>query len=181
MSFAWFAVSFDYYLINFLITSFKHAYQASTASQIAEIASQFIGGLLFQTIGAKKSFFITFAMSAVAGIIIIFYGQYNQDGYMFLVLILASKFGISCSFAIVYVAHISIFPTMFATSSFGFCNFFARLFTISSPLLAQMNGSVPMICFSVTAGVAAILVLFLQTDEDHVDVKKVHQSKEPKQ
>ena len=39
MATIWLAVSFNYYLINFLVSNFEEAYSAVMASQIGEISS----------------------------------------------------------------------------------------------------------------------------------------------
>ena len=101
----------------------------------AYICSAFV----FEIVGTKRSLCFSFALSFFAGLVIIFYGLKNQGSWTFLLQILAAKFGISCAFNIVYIAHGTVFPTMFAATSLGFCNFLARTFTIASPLLAKID------------------------------------------
>ena len=76
-----------------------------------------------------------------------------------------AKFGISAGFCAIYVSHTSIFPVMFAASSFGFCNILARSVTIASPVIAQIEHPIPMICFSMTCIVAGVLASFLRVDD----------------
>ena len=117
--------------------------------------------MLYKLIGTKRSLIYCLGMSSVAGLAIIFYGQAHQDSYAFFMMILVAKFGVASSFCIVYIAHASIFPTMFAATSFGFCNFMARAFSAASPILAELEQPVPMICFAATAGVASVLACFI--------------------
>lgn len=49
------------------------------------------------------------------------------------IFVILTKFGISGSFVVVYVATAETFPTLFATTAMGFCNFLARVFTIMAP------------------------------------------------
>ena len=81
-------------------------------------------------------------------------------------MILVAKFGVASSFCIVFIAHASIFPTMFAATSFGFCNFMARAFSAVAPLLAEVDQPVPMICFTAAAGIACGLSFFIQVKDD---------------
>ena len=105
-------------------------------------------------------------MSCIAGVAIIFYGQSHQHTYTFFFLILVAKFGVAICFCVVYIAHAAIFPTMFAATSFGFCNFMARAFSAASPILAELEQPVPMICFAAAAGVACVLACFIELRED---------------
>ena len=81
-------------------------------------------------------------------------------------MILVAKFGVASSFRIVFITHASIFPTMFAATSFGFCNFMARAFSAVAPLLAEVDQPVPMICFTAAAGIACGLSFLIQVKED---------------
>ena len=78
---------------------------------------------------------------------------------------MGAKFGVTIGFCIVYIAHTSLFPVMFAATSMGFCNIFARAVSIASPLVAQMEQPLPMICFSVSNIVCSILATFLVVDD----------------
>ena len=76
-------------------------------------------------------------------------------------LVIVAKFGVSANFNIVYVAHGDIFPVLFSATAIGYCNFFSRVFSSLSPLLAQMKEPTPMIAFTGAALVTAFAALFL--------------------
>ena len=78
---------------------------------------------------------------------------------------MGAKFGVTIGFCIVYIAHTSLFPVMFAATSMGFCNVLARAVSIASPLVAQMEQPLPMICFSVSNIICGILATFLVVDD----------------
>ena len=139
MTCIWLVTSFDFYLINFLISSFKEAYNTAIASQLSEMSGQILSGFVFALVGTKRGLFFSFGMSFCAGLFILFHGLQNQTHWTFLLQILIAKFGIASAFNIIYLAHDGLFPVMFAASSFGYCNFFARTFTIASPLLARIE------------------------------------------
>jgi len=82
---------------------------------------------------------------------------------IFPILVLVSKFGIACAFNIIYVSHSTVFPIAFAATALGFCNFFARLFSAGSPVLAQIEEPLPMIAFTFTSVTACVLALGIQT------------------
>lgn len=80
-------------------------------------------------------------------------------------LILIAKFGISANGNLVYVAHPDTFPPLFAATAFGFCQFFARIFTIMAPILAQMDEPLPMWIFVITSGIAGVISLGLKVSK----------------
>ena len=77
---------------------------------------------------------------------------------------LLAKFGIASAFNIVYVAHRHVFPTLFASTALGYCQFFARILTAGSPVLAQIQEPLPMWIFTFLAGLAGLLSLCLVVD-----------------
>ena len=54
-----------------------------------------------------------------------------------------------------------MFPTLFAATAMGLCNFFARVATIFAPLVAEIPGRTAMCAFTVMSTVACILSLKL--------------------
>ena len=79
--------------------------------------------------------------------------------------IIFAKFGITCVFGIVYVINVKIFPTLFAATALGFCNFIARLMTVLSPLVGQLDEPTPMISFIVTTAIACVMSSFLREQD----------------
>ena len=87
------------------------------------------------------------------------YGLANPQSIYFPIQVLVAKFGIACSFNIIYVSHSSVFPVAFGATALGFCNFFARVFSATSPVLAQIEEPLPIIAFTFTSVTACILAL----------------------
>jgi hypothetical protein len=81
------------------------------------------------------------------------------------------KLGISAAINIVYVAHCDIFPPLFAAAALGYCNVLARIFTSMSTLMASLEEPTPMWIFTVTAGLAALLSMFLDPPKDMADAE----------
>jgi hypothetical protein len=71
------------------------------------------------------------------------------------------KGGVKITFDICYLANSTIFPAIFAGTAFGLCNIGAKVATILSPMLAEIDPPAPMICFSVIALIAAFISLFI--------------------
>ena len=161
MAFVWFATSFNYYLIQFLLMSFQNEYVASAASGFSDIVAFAASGVIFYYLGVKKTFFMCFSSATIGGLLILFYGLKHQTAWTFPVLILLSKFGISCSFNTVYVGHSTMFPVQFASASLGFCNVVARVFSATSPLLSSLEEPYPMVIFTATSCLTMVLCLFL--------------------
>ena len=161
----WLVVAFNYYLIQFLVATFQDAYSVTIISQVSEIVAFIFSGVILEYFGPKFSMSISFGLSALSGLLIIVYGLQYQSSWSFLALILAAKFGISCAFNIVYITHTSVFPTLFASTSLGFCNFVARIFTTLSPLLSMVDQPTPMICFTIAACLTSVLSTCLQIEE----------------
>lgn len=59
-----------------------------------------------------------------------------------------ARIGISSLFNLIYVSNVDLFPTLFAATAMGICNFLARIFTILSPQIAELEGSLPMVLYS---------------------------------
>ena len=177
MAAIWLAVSFDYYLINFLASHFEEAYLVVITSQISEISAKIAGGMLYRMIGTKRSLIYCLGMSSAAGLAIIFYGLAHQHSLAFFLMILVAKFGVASSFCVVFIAHASIFPTMFAATSFGFCNFMARATSAVAPLLAEVAQPVPMICFTAAAAIACVLSFLIQVKDDNRDKENCEEVK----
>merc|ERR1712087_290522 len=149
--------------IQFLINTFDQVYTSAIGSSISEILAYAFAGVLYQVSGIKSSLFLSFGIAFIGGIAILAYGLANPQSLIFPVLVIVAKFGIACSFNIIYVSHSSVFPIAFAATALGFCNFFARVFSATSPVLAQIEEPLPMIAFTFTSVTACVLALGIQT------------------
>ena len=84
-------------------------------------------------------------------------------------LFLVADFGTTCAFQIIYVAHTSVFPTLFAGTSFGFCNFVSRLAASLSPLISMIPEPIPMIIYKFIFVAIFVMTLFLKTERSDID------------
>jgi len=112
---------------------------SAIASSSSEFFAQAAGGYLYEKIGARPALSICFSISAFGGLMMLFYGLDHQGEWMFPVIILVMKFGISGAFNITYVCHKGCFPTLFSTTSLGYCTFICQFFTAFTPVMAGVS------------------------------------------
>ncbi|KAL4629416.1 organic cation transporter protein-like [Arapaima gigas] len=85
-------------------------------------------------------------------------------------LAMLGKFGITASFAIIYVYSAEIFPTVLRQTGIGVSSMFARLGGVLAPLinlLRNQNPKVPMLIFGATPLLGAALALALPETANH--------------
>ena len=88
---------------------------------------------------------------------------------MFPVLVLVTKVGIAGLYIVIHVANNLIFPTLFAATAMGICNFFASFASIFAPMTVELinKGSIKIMLFGVI--VSMILAFFVQEKEKEVE------------
>ena len=74
MVLVWLITVFDFYLISFLVNTFDQIFLSCIASGVSEFVAQAAGGVLYEKIGARTSLCISFTISAVGGLMMLFYG-----------------------------------------------------------------------------------------------------------
>lgn len=162
MALIWGISSFNYYLINFQLKYINGSIYLNTIiSQISELVACLVSGFLYYKIGIKGTLCSMFAISTVGSIL---YSALDPvDNLSISLMTLSSKFGVSATFNVAYLANSQLFPTIFGSTCFGICNIFARVATIVAPELAEIHKPVPMIVFAVLSGVGALASLVLIT------------------
>jgi hypothetical protein len=90
----------------------------------------------------------------------VFFGEENE-GLVPIMLSLA-RGGVKVAFDTCYLANAMIFPTIFSGTAFGICNIAAKMTTILSPMIAEIEPPVPMIVFSCAATVAIVLSMLIK-------------------
>ena len=161
MCVVWLITSFNYYLIQFLVNTFDQIYTTAVFSSVSEMVGIVAGGALFNELGVKKSLSLSFSIALIGSTMILGYGLAHEDSWIFPVLILIAKFGISSAFNILYVSHPSVFPTLFGATALGMCNFVTRIFTAISPIMAQIEQPLPIAAFIVLSMIGTIIVWWI--------------------
>lgn len=70
----WLSSSFDYYLIMYLVNTFKKVYVSAIASSLSEMAAYAVSGAYYMKLGARVTFVSSFGLSLAGGIVILVYG-----------------------------------------------------------------------------------------------------------
>jgi len=157
----WSVSSLDYYLITFFMKYIPgNLYVNTSVSTISELVAYVFSGFVYNAVGGKKAFIISFALSALGGFLIAFI---PATGFAIASFVLLAKFGISFAFNLVYLITPTLFPVELTTTAFGICNVFARFSTILSPILAELALPTPMLCYGFTSIAAMIASIFLVT------------------
>jgi len=176
MTILWTVSSFDYYMINFQLKYIQgNVFLNSGFSSMSEAVAYGLGGIMVQKMGTKNAFISAFMFSVAGSLCLIFINPETVDQLVLAFFVLASKFGVSATFVMVYVVTLDFFPEAVAASAFGFCNLFARAFSFLSPEIAEVRRPVPMVLFCLAAIGASIATLFLKSvkqDDKQIDNKK---------
>ena len=158
----WSVSSLDYYLITFFMKYIPgNLYVNTSIATVSEILAYICAGFVYNAFGGKKAFIISFALSATGGFLIAFIPGATE--YLIALFVLLAKFGISFAFQLVYFIMPTLFPVEITATAFGICNIFARFSTILSPILAELDGPTPMLCYAFTSIGAMIASMFLIT------------------
>jgi hypothetical protein len=98
------ASAFNYYLINFLLKTIKgNIFVITSVSSTGEIIAYMVGGLAYQKLGIRATLCGCFAISSLGAISILTLGAAYPDYIP--VMILFTRFGVSATFNISYLAN----------------------------------------------------------------------------
>ena len=130
--------SFGYYLISYEMKYIRgNIYLNCGISSFSELLANVFSALLYNRIGFKKTFVISY-MIGLVGMLFLVMTDTLQYGWLSL-FILGSKFGVSSTFNIAFIAIYQIFPATIMATCFGVCNVGARFATILSPYVAELK------------------------------------------
>jgi len=131
-------------------------------SSVSEVIAYIVSGAVYDRIGPKISFVGSFVIAIIGSLLYITLSAKYPSAIFYM--IISSKFGISSSFNVVYLAN-SLFPATYSSTTFGLCNFVARLASMLAPIFAEFPKPIPMTIFCIMAGVAAGVSFLLRTNE----------------
>ena len=163
--FLWVASAFDYYLINFQLKYIEgDIYLNTIVSSVSEVTAYIVSGALYDKIGPKISFVVSFIIGIIGSLFYITLSATYKSWIP--IMVLGSKFGISASFNVVYLAN-GLFPPVYSSTTFGLCNFFARFASMLAPIFAEFPAPIPMTIFCIMAGIAAGVSMILRTNDNN--------------
>ena len=105
-------------------------YNNALATIMAEAIGVIGGGAIAKFCGIKNAFIASFAISLVGGLLISIFGKTYIN--LMPLFIAFARIGVAWGFVLVYIGNAEIFPTLFAATAMGICNFIARIVTIMS-------------------------------------------------
>jgi len=169
MTFVWLTTSFNFYLIQYLLTSFEQVYITTIYSSISDMVGYVSAAFIFTCLGVKKTQLLGFSIASLGGLAIMIFGLSHQDYWYFPLMVLFAKYGVALSLGVNYLSNAYLFPTLFAATAFGLCNTVARLFSALSPIFAQMDEPLPMMLFTGSSMITLTLVFCLQVPKSSPD------------
>ena len=168
---SWCASTVCFYIIGFYIKYIPgDVFKNIIITSIADALSSIGAGLVSQQIGAQKTLCFSFTLASFAGMALIFLGENNPMWTMIFVLI--TRYGINSAFTLCYIITADYFPSIVSSQVFGICNIFARLSTILSPLIAEIDAPVPMIIYVIICSLTMFSSLFLTKSEEIEDAMR---------
>lgn len=158
---AWIVSSFDYYLINSMIKYLPGDFFVNAlTTNAADLPLVIVAGICYQKLGIKFSLSIAFSAAALGSLSLILFAQESPNLVPYMLLF--SKGGVKLSFLVCFFANSQIFPAIFAGTALGICNAGAKIATIFSPYMAEVDPPLPMIIFTTLAIAGALLSLLIQ-------------------
>ena len=135
-------------------------------SSVSEDASYALAGVIYPILGFKKTMLVSFIISIIGMTALTFVDpddpENKPSNTVIAIMVLGAKFGISSAFNLVYLGNNLLFPVSIKATSYGICNFVARLFTIGAPFFAELKpvtiSEFTFIGFSSLAVVATTLI-----------------------
>lgn len=148
----WFVMSFVYYGMSFFLKKGgEDVFVDGYVIYLAEGISYFITGIIISLsfLGRVRSLRIMFALSSISTIT--FYFLKNVPGYLNKIPLFTARFSITSIYSIMYTYSTEIYPTSIRAKGLGFNSFFARIASISVPIIVELIDN-PFLIFSIMAG-----------------------------
>ncbi len=167
MVYFWIASSFSLYLVNYSIKNLPGDFFLNNLiSGISDVPVAILGGYLYHKFGLRIVLFSFFLIALFGGILLIIFSESNKSLVPYMIAF--AKGGVKVTFDICYLGNSFLFPAIFAGTAFGFCNAGAKISTIFSPLLAEVEPPIPMIVLSILTSSGAISSLFLKSAPESI-------------
>jgi hypothetical protein len=132
---------------------------------LADLIAAVSSGVLTKLVGFGKGFTISFMIVIVASGVYTILKNIIAVEY---ICVFMMRFGLKQSFCICYFASSELFDSSIKSRSFAFCNFFARILTISSPMIVTLVPA-PILVVTVMTVIASITSQMLQKPTDKED------------
>lgn len=161
----WVAASFNLYMIGFYMKYVSSSLFISTLiACLGDLPLSVAGGFTYHHLGPRRAMAIFLSVAIFGGISLSTWATADAGiaTAIISILVLLTRSGIKATFDSCYLANSTIFPAIFAGTAFGFCNLGAKIVTIFSAPMAELQPPVPMIILSCLAATALVAALLLQ-------------------
>ena len=167
MVYFWIASSFSLYLVNYSIKNLNgDFFMNNLISGVSDVPVAILGGYLYHKFGLRAVLCSFFTVALLGGIMIIIFSETNPN--LVPIFIAFAKGGVKVTFDICYLGNSFLFPAIFAGTAFGICNAGAKISTILSPMLAEVEPPIPMIVLSILTASGAMSSLFIKTAPESI-------------
>jgi len=158
----WFTTSFNAFLLEFQLKYIPgDVYTNFAIGAAAEVLAHFACSLTFARIGPKCTFVIGFSLATIGGLLL---ALVEASDVFTPIVVCVSKFGICLALCGCYVSTPYLFSTIICSTAFGVCNCFGRFLSILAPIVAEVEGALPMLLFAGFSAFACITSLFIKTN-----------------
>lgn len=145
----WVTCAFNYYMLSFQVKYMPGSFFVNTlALGVVDLPGPIFVIVLFSYFGKRSVFIGLFILQSLAGFSIILFVDEANPSWTMPALVGVAKFGITAAFTGVWIAHPSMFPTLFAVTSIGISNIASRFFVIFAPLVGEWKFPVPIYLFT---------------------------------
>ncbi|XP_071501087.1 organic cation transporter protein-like [Diadema antillarum] len=134
-------------------------YVAFAVSGAVEIPAYLLSVFIIELIGRRLSMFGCLLLGGVACLCTTFI----PPGAALTTVAMIGKFGISASFAILYLYTVELYPTEIRTAAMGTCSMFARVAGIIAPIILTLDKywtPLPLVIYGSASVLAGLLSLF---------------------
>ncbi|CAI2365215.1 unnamed protein product [Moneuplotes crassus] len=163
MTLNWSVCSVCFYVISYYSNDFPGSMFVNVlCMQIADFFSGLCSYIYVKNISLNHGFSSTFIIVFAVTIIYSCFSYLQGIEYL---CVFAMRFGIGLTFSLCYFGSSNIFDVQIKSRSFSVHNFFARFFTIGSPVIAQIIPK-PVIVISVLTLVSALASQFIEKQHE---------------
>ena len=130
--------SFCYFLINFSMKVVPgNLIYLTMVSQLSDAVANFQSGFLYKKTGARLGFISMYALSGCGSLCLLMF--WSGSPYLILCFIVLAKLGITSAFNMAFISFMQLVPTILCSTVFGFCNGVARVATVLSSQVAEID------------------------------------------
>jgi len=130
--------SFCYFLINFQMKVIPgNLIYLTMVSQLSEAFAYLQSGFLYKKTGAKLGFISMFIVSGLGSLCLLLF--WSESPYLIICFIILAKLGITSAFNMAFISCMQLIPSILCSTVFGFCNATARLATVLSSQVAEID------------------------------------------